>query len=67
MAPAHTAVRWAALTQVLRKPFTAEEMGARLGAPVGGYYGYLAGVDNGMVRPPCLPSRSRGCKGEQRC
>jgi hypothetical protein len=35
---------------VLRKPFIPEEVGALKGAPVGGYYGYLHGVDNGMVR-----------------
>jgi len=49
---------------VLRKPFTAEEVGALKGAPVGGYYGYLHGVDNGMVRgirPVSRLSLSRVC------
>jgi hypothetical protein len=44
---------------VLRKPFTAEEVGALKGAPVGGYYGYLHGVDNGMVRGVRPVSRLR--------
>jgi len=34
---------------ILRKPFSADELGATKGHPVGGLYGYLVGVDNGMA------------------